>query len=199
MSQPLILASGSASRHRLLEAAGVEIVIDKPSVDESAVKESLAAEGASVRDAAIALAEVKARQIALRRPDALVLGADQMLDCDEQWLDKPGTAEAVADHLRLLAGKSHRLTSAAVICQGNQRVWHSSEEAWLAMRPLSPEFIAGYVAAYGEAVCSSVGGYHLEAAGAQLFTRVTGDHFVVQGLPLLAILGFLRDRGMLPA
>lgn len=198
MSEELILASASGTRRRLLEAAGVAFRQCPPAVDEGAVKDSLKAEGADAMDAAEALAEVKARQIALREPHALVVGADQMLDCEGDWFDKPVDAAAVAQHLERLQGRRHRLSTAAVICLGGQRIWHQRVEAWLTMRRLSPAFIAGYVSAYGARAKESVGGYQLEAEGVQLFTAVEGDHFTIQGLPLLALLGFLRDRGVLP-
>ncbi len=197
MSEVLVLASGSGTRRRLLEAAGVPFRQIAPAVDEGAVKESLQAEGADAMDAAEALAEVKARQISLREPEALVVGADQMLDCEGRWFDKPVSAEAVAGHLQALAGRRHRLSTAAVICLAGTRIWHQRAEAWLTMRRLSPAFIADYVARFGERVKESVGAYQLEAEGVQLFTAVEGDHFTIQGLPLLPLLGFLRDRGVL--
>ncbi len=197
MSEELILASGSGTRRRLLEAAGVPFRQLPPQVDESEVKESLKAEGADAMDAAEALAEVKARQISLREPAGLVIGADQMLDCEGDWFDKPLDAAAVAGHLERLQGRRHRLSTAAVICLGGQRIWHQRSEAWLTMRRLSPGFIADYVQHFGERAKESVGAYQLEAEGVQLFTAVEGDHFTIQGLPLLPLLGFLRDRGVL--
>ncbi len=197
MSDVLILASGSATRRRLLEAAGVPFRQVPPAVDESEIKESLQAEGIDALEAAEALAEVKARQVSLREPGALVLGADQMLDCEGHWYDKPVDAAAVAGHLESLAGRRHRLATAAVVCLAGQRIWHQRAEAWLTMRSLSPAFVADYVARHGEDAKGSVGAYRLEAEGAQLFTKVEGDHFTIQGLPLLPLLEFLRDRGML--
>ncbi len=197
MAEEVILASGSQTRRRLLEAAGVPFRVLPSSVDEAEVKESLQAQDADALDAAEALAEVKARQVSVREPGALVIGADQMLDCDGLWFDKPVDAAAVAGHLRHLAGRQHRLSTAAVVCLGGERIWHYRAEAWLTMRPLSEAYIAAYVDAVGEEVRSSVGAYQLEAVGVQLFTAIEGDHFVIQGLPLLPLLAFLRERGVM--
>lgn len=197
VNEELILASGSATRRRLLEAAGLTFRVAPPRVDEGEVKESLAASGATAPEAAEALAEIKARQVSLSEAGALVVGADQMLDCEGSWFDKPESREAVADHLRRLSGRRHRLSTAAVVCLDGQRIWHQRAEAWLTMRPLSDDYIDGYVAAVGDQVQGSVGAYQLEGLGVQLFTKVEGDHFVIFGLPLLPLLGFLRDRGVL--
>ncbi len=197
MSDDLVLASGSGTRGRLLEVAGVPFRQVPPAVDESEIKESLKVEGVDAMEAAEALAEVKARQISLREPAALVVGADQMLDCEGHWFDKPADAARVADHLRRLAGRRHRLSTAAVICLAGERIWHRRSEAWLTMRRMTPAFINDYVARFGERAKESVGAYQLEAEGVQLFTAVEGDHFTIQGLPLLPLLDFLRDRGIL--
>lgn len=197
MADEVVLASGSAARRRLLEDAGLAFRVMPPAVDEAAVKESLRAEGADTLDAAEALAEVKALQVSRKLPEALTVGADQMLDCEGAWFDKPADLEAVAEHLRRLSGRRHRLATAVVVCREGRRIWHHRAEAWLTMRRLSERFVADYVAAVGEEVRSSVGAYQLERRGAQLFTAVEGDHFVVQGLPLLPLLAFLRDRGVL--
>ncbi|GAB5468796.1 MAG: Maf family protein [Rhodospirillales bacterium] len=197
MTESLVLASGSATRRSLLEAAGVEFLVKPPGVDEEAVKQSLQAEGADAMDAAEALAEVKARQISQSHAGALVIGADQMLDCEGRWFDKPADVAGVGDHLRALRGRRHRLSTAAVICLDGQRIWHQRSEAWLTMRKLSDAFIADYVLRFGEGARSSVGAYRLEREGVQLFTQVSGDHFVILGLPLLPLLGFLRARGVL--
>jgi septum formation protein len=192
----LILASGSASRRAMLEAAGIACTVDAPSVDEAGVKAALRAEGASAGDVAEALAELKAMRISRRTPGALVLGGDQMLDCDGEWFDKAETLEDARAVLQSLRGRTHRLVSAAVIVRDGQRVWHTVAEARLTMRAFSDAFLDDYLAAAGPGILGSVGCYHIEGLGVQLFDRVQGDTFTIRGLPLLPLLGFLRGWGV---
>ena len=196
----LVLASTSAARRAMLAAAGVEAEPAAPHVDEAGLKDSLAAAGARPRDIADALAQAKAVKISRRDPAALVLGADQLLvRADGRMFDKPGSREDAAEQLRALGGTTHRLVTAAVIAEGGAAVWRKLDIATLTMRPLSEAFIADYLAAEGDAVLGCVGAYRLEGRGAQLFTTVSGDFFTVLGLPLLAVLDYLRVRGVLGA
>lgn len=197
---PLVLASRSAARIRMLQAAGLRFQAEAASVDEGAVKEALRAEGVTAEDTAVALAELKAERVAVRYGgDVLVLGADQMLEVEGAWLDKPETVEGVRRQLQLLRGKKHRLWSAAVLFRSGSRIWHHVGHADLWMRPFTDRFLDDYLAAVGEEVVDSVGGYHLEGVGAQLFSKASGDLFTVLGLPLLPLLQALRDQGMLTA
>ncbi len=196
---PLVLASGSAIRRELLANAGLDFVVDPAHVDEALVKQDLAREGESAEALAETLAELKARQVALRRPGALVLGCDQVLACGKVLFDKPADLDHVVGHLQALSGKTHSLHCSLVLQQGEQRIWHVNRRADLTMRKLSPEFIQGYVAAVGPQVMTSVGAYQLEGLGAQLFSRIEGDYFTILGLPLLDLLDFLRARGDLLA
>lgn len=194
-----ILASGSASRRTMLEQAGLTPQCISPAVDEAEIKAALKAEQAPVDEAAVVLAEMKSSRVARRHPDALVLGADQMLDCDGQWFDKPESRDAARAQLQALSGKTHRLISAGVIFHKGERIWHQVSEARMSMRPLSDPFIDWYLDQVGEAVFSTVGCYQIEGLGAQLFNRVQGDHFVIRGLPLLPLLDFLRHWKVLQA
>lgn len=193
---PVILASQSAIRRKLLENAGLAVETLPARVDEDEIKLALRAAGASVEDAAIKLAEAKARRVAERIPGALVIGCDQMLECNGVWFDKPPDRAHAAAHLRALSGKTHRLISAVVAYRNMARVWHHVDAAKLSVRPLSDAFIATYLDQVSEAALSSVGAYQLEGLGAQLFTRIEGDYFTVLGLPLLPLLGFLRANGV---
>ncbi|WP_374310860.1 nucleoside triphosphate pyrophosphatase [Dongia sp.] len=203
MSAPLILASGSTARARMLREAGVEIEILKPRVDEDEIKASCRAEGADVIDTAIALAEMKAQNVSRRlmttMPGRYVLGADQMLECDGVWFDKPVDLAAARAQLSALRGRAHHLVSAAVLAKDGQRIWHHVDRAELVMRDFSDRFLDDYLSKIGADVLSSVGAYHLEGLGAQLMSRVRGDFFTVLGLPLLPVLAILRSHGMLPS
>ncbi|MBL8707976.1 MAG: Maf family protein [Rhodospirillaceae bacterium] len=199
---PLILASGSGTRARLLREAGVAIEIVPPAVDEEEVKASYRADGAAVEDVALALAELKAAAVARRRvaeSGTYVLGSDQMLDCDGDWFDKPADRAAARAQLLALRGRTHRLVSAAVLLKDGQRIWHHVDEARLTLRDFSDAFLEGYLERAGADVLGSVGAYQLEGLGAQLFARVRGDFFTILGLPLLPVLAILREHGMVPA
>ncbi|WP_374389462.1 nucleoside triphosphate pyrophosphatase [Sandaracinobacter sp.] len=192
----IILASESASRRAMLTAAGVAFEAVPARIDEAAVTEGL--RGRPVRDVADRLAELKAVKVSLLRPGMVVLGSDSMLELERGvWLEKPGTADGLRAQLRQLRGRPHRLVSAAVIARDGRPLWRHVEAATLTVRDFSEGWLDQYVAACGAEVVSSVGGYHVEGLGAQLFTRIEGDQFVVRGLPLLAVLGWLREAGEL--
>jgi septum formation protein len=195
---PIVLASASKVRRALLEAAGLDILVDPAAVDEAAVKDSYAGEGAGPGEIAEALAELKARRISPRHPGLIVLGADQILDCEGQRFDKPMGLTGARAQLQTLSGRRHRLISSLVAMRDGQRLWRHTGEAVLTMRKFSDGFLESYLAAAGPGVLESVGAYQLEGLGAQLFTRIEGDYFTVLGLPLLPLLDFLRLQGELP-
>ncbi len=198
-SARLILASGSATRAALLRNAGLVFEQIAAAVDEAELKRAMRGEGADAAAAAMALAELKARRVSERQPGALVIGADQMLVAEGKWFDKPADRAAAKAQLMALAGKSHRLVSAACVLVDGERIWGRHEHATLLMRPFDESFVERYLDAAGAAAMRSVGAYQLEGLGAQLFQRVDGDYFVVLGVPLLALLDFLRGRGIVPA
>ena len=182
----------------MLRAAGVEIEIIPARVDEDELKLSLKQHGANPETAAIALAELKALQVSRSRPGRLVLGADQMLDCDGAWFDKPADRAAAKTQLLALRGKTHRLTSAAVLARDGQRIWHHAAAAKLTMRAFTDAFLEGYLDQAGDAVLGSVGAYQLEGLGAQMFQKIDGDFFTILGLPLLPVLDILREQNTVP-
>jgi septum formation protein len=193
----LILASGSQVRRRLLADAGVTFAVEAAEVDETEIKERYRNEGCSVEDTALALARAKARIVAGHNEDAHVIGADQMLEQDGRWFDKPADLADARKHLQAFSGRSHRLITATSVIAAAAEVWHRVEIATLQVRPLSNEFIDGYLAAVGADACASVGAYQLESLGIQLFERIDGDYFTILGLPLVPLLAFLRSRGLM--
>ena len=197
LTQPLVLASASAARRRLLEVAGLTFATRPAAVDEMEVKRSARAEGTSAEDAAMLLAALKAERVAAREPNAIVIGADQILVCDGAWFDKPEHIDAARKQLRVLRGKSHVLSTAIVCQRGGQRLWQHLARPRLVMRAVSDAFLDAYLAAEGTAVTSSVGAYRVEGLGIHLFERIEGEHAAVLGLPMLPLLGFLRQHGVL--
>ena len=200
MSARLLLASRSESRRRLLADAAVPFEPVDAGVDEDAIKAGLVAEGLGARDLADALAEWKAVRPSMRVPDALVLGCDQTLELDDgSRIDKVETRAEAAALLARMSGRPHRLHSAAVIAQAGAPVWRQIESVTLHVRALSAGFIADYLDLDWENCRWCVGCYRIEGPGAQLFSRVTGSLFAVQGLPLLPLLDYLRTRSIVPA
>jgi septum formation protein len=193
----LVLASASASRQAVLRAAGLDFAIRTARIDEAEVKRSARAAGASAEQAALTLAELKAQRIALHDPDALVIGADQILVAGNDWFDKPVDGPAAADQLRALRGRAHVLATAVVCQRGDRRLWHHVALPRLTMRRFGDAFLHAYLAAEGDDVTTTVGAYRLEGRGVHLFERVEGEHAAILGLPLLALLGFLRQHGVL--
>ena len=195
----VVLASASQSRRMLLRNAGIEARHDVAAVDEDEVKRALRAEQASAAQVAEALAELKALRVSARAPGALVIGADQTLDCQGQPFDKPSDLAHAGGHLRALRGKSHVLNSAVCVVRDGARLWHHIGEARLTMWNFDDAFIDRYLAAVGDKALNSVGAYELEGLGAQLFSRIEGDYFTILGLPLLPLLDFLRNHGAVPS
>ena len=197
----LILASASSIRAQLLRQAGVVFSVETAPVDEAEIKQSLKAEQVPVDRAAEVLAEAKATRVAAKQadPQTAVIGADQMLEVDGIWLDKPRDMAEARQHLHLLRGKSHRLVSSVVLVLDGNRIWYHTAEAHLRMRPFSDTFLDQYMKDAAPVLLDSVGCYQLEGTGVQLFDRIDGDFFTILGLPLLPLLGQLRQLGLLAA
>ena len=193
----LILASQSSYRAGVLAAAGLRVEAMAAHVDEAAIKACARAEGASAGEAAMLLASLKAERIARRYPDALVIAGDQILVCGEQWFDKPVDIDEARDHLRALRGKTHTLETAVLCQRGERRVWQHLARPRLTMRDFSDAFLEQYLAREGAVLTTTVGGYRVEGPGVQLFERIEGEHGAIMGLPMLPLLEFLRQHGVL--
>lgn len=196
---PVVLASASPTRAALLRGAGIPIQVDAAAIDEAEVKASLLAAKAAPSTVAETLAELKAQRTARRHAGRLVIGADQVLECDGTLFDKPPDLAAARVQLLALRGRRHRLVSAVVLVRDGQRLWHHVDHAELRMRDFSMDFLEHYLDSAGGAVLSSVGAYQLEGMGAQLFAGIDGDYFTILGLPLLPLLDILREQGVLPS
>lgn len=194
---PLVLASGSATRRKLLEAAGIPVCAQPADIDERATDRGARASGADAAVVAALLARAKAMNVSLRFPGRLVLGADQTLACDGKQFDKPQTISDAAAHLAAFSGRSHQLHSAAALVIDGLVLAEIRSSAELTVRCLSAQFIHTYLEDAGPSVLGSVGGYQLEGIGVQLFDKIQGDHFTILGLPLLPLMAELRAAGYL--
>lgn len=192
----LILASGSAARRRMLEAAGLEFSVVPADVDEAAIRQALRTDDAELDpcDIAEVLARAKAEEVSRRHPGALVIGADQVLALGTEILEKSKSAGEAHACLMKLRGHKHQLHSAVALAEGGEVTWTCADTAHLTMRSFSPQFLADYLARAGNAILDSVGAYHIEGPGVQLFEQVDGDYFTILGLPLLPLLAELRLR-----
>ncbi|OJT95591.1 MAG: septum formation protein Maf [Alphaproteobacteria bacterium 65-7] len=193
----LILASASASRKALLTAAGVAFIADPADLDEDGLMQRL--QGENTQAVAQRLAEAKALHVAARHPGRIVLGGDSVIGFSGRHLSKCATLAAARALLRELSGQTHLLVSAAALARDGVLLWSRASPCRMTMRAFSPQFLEDYLAAEGPAILSSVGCYHFEGRGAQLFDRVDGDYFSVLGLPLLPVLAALRQQDVLPS
>jgi septum formation protein len=190
----LILASASSIRAAMLSAAGVEVEVDPARIDEAAVK---VAHDGNDRQLAIALAEAKALDISRLRSADWVIGGDSLVSVGGKRFDKPVDRDEAAEHLRFFSGKPMRLTSAVALARGGKVIWSHASPAELQVRSLSETFIHTYLEAEWPMVAACVGVFRMEGRGINLFERIDGDHFTILGMPLLALLGALRERDLM--
>lgn len=193
----MILASTSPTRLTMLRAAGLNPTPVAPRVDEASIRDALTAEDATPRDIADTLAEMKARKVAEKHPETLVIGCDQVLALDRETFAKPETPEDARAQLRRLRGKTHKLLSALVVYENAEPVWRYLGEARLTMHDISDAYLDDYVTRNWDSIRHSVGCYKVEEEGVRLFSAIAGDHFTILGLPLLPLLAYLGNRGMI--
>lgn len=194
----LTLASNSTIRATLLRNAGMEIEVKPARIDEDTIIESLQSEGANPHDISDALAEHKALRASRRDPSALVLGCDQLLECEGQLYQKPKSPDDALRQLHALAGKTHRLHTAAVLYAQGEPVWRHVSTPRLTMRTSSDAFLQSYVTENWDDIRHCVGCYQIEGPGIRLFSKIEGDLFAIQGLPLLELLSILTKRKDIP-
>jgi septum formation protein len=197
----LILASGSAARKSLLEAAGLTFDVVPAAIDEAAVRSAIFSEttGAEAADIASVLAAEKARVVSLAHEDAIVIGADQVLALGGKIFAKAESLAEAREVLKMLRGRTHELVSAVALARGGTVHWQTSETADMTMRDFSDEFLGFYLERLGDRALTSVGCYELEGLGVQLFDEIDGDYFTILGIPLLALLARLRQEELVTA
>lgn len=198
MTRPIILASGSEIRAKLLGNANVSFSTISARIDEVSIRAALLADENTPRDISDALAEAKARKVSSKMPDALVIGCDQILDFGGEIISKPATKEELIAQLQNMRGKKHFLYSAVVLYHNGGPIWRHIGQVRLTMREFSQSYIDDYVARNWDEIRHSAGGYMLEAEGIRLFSKVEGDYFSVLGLPMIELLSYLAQSGDLP-
>lgn len=196
----LILASASAGRAGILWSAGLHFRQLSAEIDERLLEADAASAGeVDAGKLALMLAAAKARDVSAREPEALVIGADQLMECDGRLYHKPATVEAARRQLIQLRGKTHSLNAGLCVAQGGTVHWRHLGRAHMTMRDFSDGFLDAYCRSESETLLRTVGVYRIEGAGIQLFSNIEGDHFTIIGLPLLPLLDYLREIGWLAA
>ena len=194
LSTKIVLASGSMIRGNILRSVGLEFEVVPADLDEDSTKKRMKLEGFTSLETAQALADLKACEVSKVHTSPMVIGADQMLECNGSWFDKPRNLEGARRQLMELRGQKHQLLTSVSVAQHGEVVFHHSVNSELIMRSFSESFLDSYLKLEAENVCKSVGGYRIEGVGMQLFTEVKGSYFDILGLPLLPLLGFLRTK-----
>jgi len=196
LSRPLILASQSKARRIMLDQVDLTYKAIPANVDEPSILHELQAQNAAPDVAAKELSCAKALAVSQQNPEALVIGSDQILECEEQMLSKSASRDEALEKLKLLRGKTHTLISGVAVALAGEILWQTSDQAFLTMHDLDDKFLNGYADEATEALTSAVGGYYLESHGAWLFSQVKGDYFTILGMPLLTLLTYLRTEHM---
>ena len=197
MIEDIILASKSQIRSELLRKAGLKITVFDANIDEQEVKFSYMNEGYSARDLADVLADMKAKKLSCKYLDKLVIGCDQIMECNGQILSKVNNPTGLVDQLKFLRNKSHTLYSACVVYSANKAEWRFIGSATITMHNLSDEYISNYVDDNWSEVKHCVGGYKIENSGISILSKINGDYFSILGLPIIQLLNHLVNRGVL--
>ena len=199
MATRLILASNSASRKALMAGARLDFTSEAADIDERQIEAELAAKDATPPEIAVALARAKAIEVSRRMPDAHVIGSDQVLSLGRRLLHKPANMAEAGDHIRAMSGTTHHLNCGVAIAHKGEAIWSDVSIARMTMRPISDDFLEKYLAMAGDGILGSVGAYHFEGPGIQLFEKIDGDYFTILGLPMLTLLAGLRQLDLIDA
>ena len=199
MATRLILASNSASRKALMAGARLGFTSEAADIDERQIEAELAAKDATPPEIAVALARAKAIEVSRRMPDAHVIGSDQVLSLGRRLLHKPANMAEAGDHIRAMSGTTHHLNCGVAIAHKGEAIWSDVSIARMTMRPISDDFLEKYLAMAGDGILGSVGAYHFEGPGIQLFEKIDGDYFTILGLPMLTLLAGLRQLDLIDA
>ena len=199
MATRLILASNSASRKALMAGARLDFTSEAADIGERQIEAELAAKDATPPEIAVALARAKAIEVSRRMPDAHVIGSDQVLSLGGRLLHKPANMAEAGDHIRAMSGTTHHLNCGVAIAHKGEAIWSDVSIARMTMRPISDDFLERYLAMAGDGILGSVGAYHFEGPGIQLFEKIDGDYFTILGLPMLTLLAGLRQLDLIDA
>ena len=199
MATRLILASNSASRKALMAGARLDFTSEAADIGERQIEAELAAKDATPPEIAVALARAKAIEVSRRMPDAHVIGSDQVLSLGGRLLHKPANMAEAGDHIRAMSGTTHHLNCGVAIAHKGEAIWSDVSIARMTMRPISDDFLEKYLALAGDGILGSVGAYHFEGPGIQLFEKIDGDYFTILGLPMLTLLAGLRQLDLIDA
>ncbi|HXW71394.1 MAG TPA: Maf family protein [Methylocella sp.] len=196
-AHPLVLASKSVARRKLLAASGIPFEIRPAGIDERTIEAPLIAARADAQCIARQLSRAKALEVGRTRPGRIIIGADQTLDFNGRVLGKPPDRQAAMAQLQALSGQTHTLCSGCCVVRGDAVLFQTVEIARLTCRKLGPEFVEAYMKESGDAILNCAGAYQVEGLGIHLFEKIEGDHSTILGLPLLPLLAFLRADGSL--
>ena len=193
----IVLASASSTRQKMLADAGMHIRVEPAHIDEDSLKAAALAENVSGLDAATLIAEMKAQKISALNPDAFVIGSDQLLTQGKDWFSKPETLAEARSTLQKLSGQTHQLVTVGIVYENGKRLWHHAESPKISIRSLSDQDIDDYLKILGDDYAATPGVYMIEKLGAQIISKIDGCPYAVLGLPLLQLLSFLRQHGLI--
>ena len=191
MFNKIILASKSKVRKTILEKNGIECIVEPANIDEDLVKESLLKEGATPEIITKNLAEIKAQKISKKKFDKLVLGADSIIELDNEIISKPNNRDEALKILKILNGKKHHLISSVCIAKNGSMIWNYTDKASLTMKKMSENELKEYLSKISDEALYAYNVYQIEGEGKNLFLKINGDKDTIMGLPIKKIKEYL--------